>query len=249
MTRSQAAAAAVAGTSRSGEEDRGEAGTRATMETEASYSRASESTTMQRLLAEVQLMRQEREREQRGREQERQELHELRRQAEERRQNLTGQFLPLSSQIMSKQQLKVDIFDGTGSIREYFCQFELIAWANNWNGSDKAVQLAAKLRGRAREVLINWEEVSGYDQLKAKLELRFGDHIQQQNSYVHFSNRKQKPGEDFASRGDDLEQLARIAYPECTSEVREKILCAQFIAAISDGFIKRTLQLENIVSL
>jgi len=31
--------------------------------------------------------------------------------------------------------------------------------------------------------------------------------------------------------------------------VRDKIACAQFIAALSDGFLKRTLQLENITSL
>jgi len=36
------------------------------------------------------------------------------------------------------------------------------------------------------------------------------------------------------------------AYPECTKEVRDKIACAQFIAALTDSFIKRTLQLEGV---
>jgi len=31
--------------------------------------------------------------------------------------------------------------------------------------------------------------------------------------------------------------------------VREKITCAQFISALTDGLIKRTLQLEGINSL
>jgi len=43
--------------------------------------------------------------------------------------------------------------------------------------------------------------------------------------------------------------MSRLAYPECTKEVRDKITCAQFIAALSDGFIKRTLQLKGIILL
>lgn len=34
-----------------------------------------------------------------------------------------------------------------------------------------------------------------------------------------------------------------------TFEVRDKIACAQFIAELSEGFIKRTLQLEGVVFL
>jgi len=49
--------------------------------------------------------------------------------------------------------------------------------------------------------------------------------------------------------GADLERLSRLAYPECSHEVKDKIACAQFIAALSDGFLKKTLQLENITSL
>lgn len=56
-------------------------------------------------------------------------------------------------------------------------------------------------------------------------------------------------GEDHAALGADLERLCRRAYPECVSEVRERIAASQFIVAISDGFVKRTLQLEGIASL
>lgn len=53
----------------------------------------------------------------------------------------------------------------------------------------------------------------------------------------------------MATLGADLERLSRLAYPECSHEIRDKIACAQFIAALSDGFLKRTLQLESISSL
>jgi len=46
-----------------------------------------------------------------------------------------------------------------------------------------------------------------------------------------------------------MERLSRLAYPKWLKEVGNKIACAQFIIALSDGFIKRILQLEGIVSL
>lgn len=50
--------------------------------------------------------------------------------------------------------------------------------------------------------------------------------------------------------GAEIKRLSRLAYFECTHEVRtHKIACAQIIAALTDGFLKRTLQLKNINSL
>lgn len=46
-----------------------------------------------------------------------------------------------------------------------------------------------------------------------------------------------------------IERLSRLAYPEYSHEVRDKIACAQFISALSDGFLRRTLQLESVSSL
>lgn len=46
-----------------------------------------------------------------------------------------------------------------------------------------------------------------------------------------------------------MERLSRKAYPECTHEVRDKIACSQFVAALTDGFVKRSLQVEGVSSL
>jgi len=40
-----------------------------------------------------------------------------------------------------------------------------------------------------------------------------------------------------------------LTYPECPFAMRDKIACAQYIAALSDGFIKRILQLEGVFLL
>lgn len=61
--------------------------------------------------------------------------------------------------------------------------------------------------------------------------------------YTQFTNRRQKFSKD-SFLGADIERLSRLGYPECTREVRDKIACAQFIAAISNSFIKRNWKIS-----
>jgi hypothetical protein len=88
-----------------------------------------------------------------------------------------------------------------------------------------------------------------FSELKAKLEVRFGESYLSQSYYSHFTNRKQKQGENEATLGSDIERLAQFAYPECSHSIRDKIVCAQFISALTNEFIKQTLQLEGVSSL
>jgi len=111
--------------------------------------------------------------------------------------------------------------------------------------------LASSLRGKARAVLNGIFEIENlkFEELRSRLELHYGKRHLSQTNYTQFTNRRQKSAEDLASLGSDIERLSRLAYPECIKEVRDEIACAQFIAVLSNGFIKRTLQLEGVVSL
>ncbi|RLU21233.1 hypothetical protein DMN91_005606 [Ooceraea biroi] len=148
-------------------------------------------------------------------------------------------------------KLKPDVFDGSVPLKEFLAQFALIARANAWNDAAKAMALASCLRGRARAVLSALEnpEQFSFAELQSKLELRFGEGIHAQDYYLQFTNRRQDAGEDFPTLGADLERLSRLAYPECSVDVCDKIACSQFVAALTDGYTKRTLQLEGITSL
>jgi len=147
--------------------------------------------------------------------------------------------------------LKPDIFNRKVPLQEFLSQFLLIARANNWDEATKTIALAASLRKKARTVLENVEnfESLSFLELKSKLELLFGEGNLTQNYYPLFTNRKQKFGEDLASFGAELERLSGLVYPECPFAVRDKIACAQFFSALSDNFLRRTLQLEGITSL
>ena len=148
-------------------------------------------------------------------------------------------------------KLKPDIFDGKVPLREFLSQFILIARANKWDDATKSIALAASLRGKARTVLETVENLENlnFDELKSKLELLFGEGNLTQNYYSLFTSKKQKYGEDLTSFGAEIERLARLAYPKCPFAVRDKIACAQFVSALSDNFVRRTLQLEGVTSL
>jgi len=148
-------------------------------------------------------------------------------------------------------KFKPDTFDGSVPLREYLTQFDLIAQINAWPDEVKVVALATGLRGKARAVLDGVSELRElkFEELRSRLELHFGEGHLVQTFYTQFTSRKQKPFEELAALGADIERLSRLAYPECTKEIRDKVACAQFIAALSDGFIRRTLQLEGMSSL
>jgi len=85
--------------------------------------------------------------------------------------------------------------------------------------------------------------------MNLKLYLRFGETHSLQNYYFQFTNRKQKFEENITSLDSDIKRLSQLAYLECSQVIRDKITCAQFISALSDGFMSRTLQLKGIASL
>lgn len=123
-------------------------------------------------------------------------------------------------------------------------QFNLIARANAWNDLLKTVALALSLREKARSVLDGVIEIVNlrFEELKLKLELRFGEGHLAHIYHAQFINRKQKFSEDLLTLDADLERLSRLAYSECSHKVRDKIACVLFIAALSDRFVKLTVR-------
>jgi len=148
-------------------------------------------------------------------------------------------------------KLKPNIYDGNVLLWEFLAQFELISLANKWDNFSKSVALTSSLKEKARSVLDGKVELGNlsFSELKAKLEFRFGEGYLARAYYSQFTNRRQKDGEDFITMGAKLERLSRLAYSECSHESRDKIVCAQFISALPSGFVKRTLQLEDVTSL
>jgi len=92
----------------------------------------------------------------------------------------------------------------------------------------KTIALTTSLRGKARAVLDGVEDFEKlqYNELESRLLLRFMEEYMAQTFYAQFTNRNQKFGEDLPTLEAELECLCRLAYPEYTPEIRDKIASA-----------------------
>ena len=67
-------------------------------------------------------------------------------------------------------------YDGSQPLRDFLRHFERCAVVNGWRDEDRAVFLAAGLRGEAQKILsgLSNDECHQYNKLVERLELRFG---------------------------------------------------------------------------
>jgi len=116
----------------------------------------------------------------------------------------------------------------------------------------KVNRSGCKLEGKGAMVLKTVENLENlnFTELKSKLELFFWRGKPDTKLLFPLStNRKQKFGKDLASFGAEIERLSRLAYSKYPFSVQDKIACAQFVSALSNNFMRRTLQLGGFTSL
>lgn len=134
-----------------------------------------------------------------------------------------------------------DNFDGTESLGDHLIKCKYVTQSNGW--TDKVESTASVSDVFQEQVGIKFAE------MKDQLELRFEERHCAQTYYTRFMNRRQKPGEDFVTLATDLDRLSRLLYPECSLAIQDKIAGSHFIVALSDNFVRMTLQLKGVTSL
>ena len=116
----------------------------------------------------------------------------------------------------------------------YIAQFEIVVGMNQWNDEQKGKYLlGTSLKGSALTVLRNLvtETRQDYRALVAALESRFGAAHQQVLHHTEFKSRLR-----CRELAEDIECLARIAYPLAPEDMKEMLaIKEQFIDAILKG--------------
>ena len=127
-------------------------------------------------------------------------------------------------------------FDGRVSLEAYMAQFELLAQVQAWDEQEKAVQLAASLKGPAVEVLgqLNPTQRGSYATLVSALERRYGHQHQAEAYRARFRSRVRARGETLQMLAQDLEHLVRKAYPGAPESTTSLLLRDQFVDALQD---------------
>ena len=107
---------------------------------------------------------------------------------------------------------------------------------NQWNDEQKNNYLATSLKGSALSLLGNLpsDTRQDYKELVAALDSRFGSAHQQELHGSKFKSRLRRRDESLRELTEDLERLARLAYPSAPEEMKDLLAKEQFIDAILD---------------
>ena len=127
-------------------------------------------------------------------------------------------------------------FDGKSPWEAYLTQFELLADLNRWGAAEKAAYLAVSLRGPALTVLTNLPagKRCDYKALTSALQNRFGSGHQAELNRAKFRGRYRQRDEILPALAEDVERLARLAYPDAEESMIVTLAKDQFIDALEE---------------
>ena len=133
--------------------------------------------------------------------------------------------------------IKVAVYDGKTSWKDYLVQFELAAQANGWNKPTRAIRLACNLRGSAQALLsdLTPEIRQNYDQLVTTLTERFEPQNQCEIYKSQLKQRIRKRDEGLPELAQDIKRLTRMAYPSAFLDLRDTLSKDSFIEALNDA--------------
>lgn len=158
---------------------------------------------------------------------------------------------PRSSVDPHRQLQRPGSYDGRSSWDAYHTQFEMLARINRWKEEEKATYLAVSLKGSALTVLNNIppESLYSYGALVSALETRFGSAHQAELHRVRFKARLRRRDENLPELAEDIERLARLAYPQTTQAMLDLLAKDQFVDALPDEDMRLRIRQSRPTSL
>ena len=133
-----------------------------------------------------------------------------------------------------------DKFCGKIPWADYRRHFDVCRRLNGWGDIEAGQFLATRLQGAALKVLNNipYGQVLTYSELTSRLEKRFGPGDQAENFLLELRTRRRQPRETLQELGQTIRELTSLAYPELSSDARERLARGHFSDAIEDGEIR-----------
>ena len=125
-------------------------------------------------------------------------------------------------------------FSGEGSWTDWNDHFSNVAIINGWGDDEKLLWLRVKLIGRAQAAYKRLSEetrVSYGESVKA-LQQRFEPESKRELYTVQFQVRHKKTDEGWADFGDALLTLAELAFPDFSSEARERLALNNYLTQL-----------------
>lgn len=152
----------------------------------------------------------------------------------------TGEPDIMDEGVARRPMHKPSVYDGKTPWEAYSTQFEMLASLNHWTQAEKATYLAVSLRGSALTVLTNLTEVQrgNYTTLTTALKNRYGTGHQTELNRAKLRGRFRQRDETLPALAEDVERLARLAYPDAPNSMITILAMEQFIDALQDDDTK-----------
>ena len=151
-----------------------------------------------------------------------------------------------------RKQKEPDKFDGDKIERaDFIAHFNVVARWNDWTYSEKGIQPATCLRGKAQKVLSSIpESLNGdYETVRTTLEKRFSPPHCENAFHAVFWRQKREARESLMDYESDVMRLAQRAYPEFSYDALDQVAQEQFISGLSDIEMKWFRDLRRLHSL
>jgi Zinc knuckle len=136
----------------------------------------------------------------------------------------------------SLKEVKVDIYNGDAPIEAYIAQFRLAAQINCWPRRDWGIQLALRLRGEARNLILPEAESvpPTFDDAVSMLKHRFGETQRPAYYLTQLRARKRKEKESIPELAQWFRRIGARAYPKEDSATRDRVLLDPFVRTLGD---------------
>ncbi|XP_045101316.1 uncharacterized protein LOC123498216 [Portunus trituberculatus] len=127
-------------------------------------------------------------------------------------------------------------YEGKVAWESYAAQFDLLAAAQGWDQTEKAMQLATALRGPAIEVFghLPPTQRASFPDIAEALRRRFGHRHQAEVYRAQLKKRTRQRGETLSQLAHDVEALVRRAYPTAGEEMVTVLARDAFLDALVD---------------
>ena len=149
--------------------------------------------------------------------------------------SLTPGFVSSSGPALNRPK-KVAKFDGKSNWGDYLVQFNIAAKLNNWDATQKAMELATSLEGNARGVLANLSanKQLDFEALANKLTQRYEPEGQLGVYQSQLHSRRWKRNESIPELVQDISRLVWKAYPAADEQTGSYMAVSSFITALGN---------------
>ena len=125
----------------------------------------------------------------------------------------------------------------------WFRHFKAVADVQGWDKDQRALQMVSYLDEKAMNVAqeLSDRELYDYDALVGLLSARFDPASRVSASRSRFHGRTRRYQEDADTYADSITELCRLGYPQSSPELRQELICEQFVRGQSDPELKKYL--------